>query len=332
VRLWFDLDNFPDVNVFVPIMRRLPDHEHIVTTRKFASLEQLARDRGLDVRSVGSHSGSSMLAKGLGTAARTVALLRTLPRFDAAVGGVGAPMVWTAKLRGKRSLCFLDNDLVTSNLRLSAPFIDRLIVPRAFREEILQRLGLADRTVRYDGFKEDLAVADFEPSSGFLDALPFREYVVVRPEALQAEYVSRNARSIVPEILRRFDAAGVNVLYLARDAADRSHARPYPRVHVPAGAINGLDACYFSKAVLTGSGTLAREAAVLGVPAASFFPGSQLLSVDQEMVRRSWMIHSREPEELVEAVLCAKRRPFDRDRAREVLEGVVREIRSSVGG
>ena len=42
------------------------------------------------------------------------------------------------------------------------------------------------------------------------------------------------------------------------------------KIFVPEGPLNGLDVCY-SDAVLTGAGTFAREAAILGTPAISFF-------------------------------------------------------------
>jgi hypothetical protein len=318
------------VNVFSPVVQRLHRHENVVTIRQFSSLEQLAHERGLTFLTVGGHYGSSLIAKGIGTAARTIRLLQMLPSFDASIGSVGAPAVFAARVRGKPSLCFLDNDLVTMNLRLSAPFLSRLFVPFAFRNDVLVRLGLDDRTLRYDGFKEDLAVAGYEPDAHFLSRLPFREYVVVRPEALKAEYVPSSATTIVPALLGEFESARVNVLYLARDDTDRSWALGRHNVFVPETAVNGLDACYFARAVLTGSGTLAREAAVLGVPAASFFPGPQLLSVDQEMVRRGWMTHSRDPQALAQGVLFARRRPFERARSVAVLDSVVSRIEEAL--
>ena len=57
--------------------------------------------------------------------------------------------------------------------------------------------------------------------------------------------------------------------------------------------MNGLDLCYHAEAVLTGSGTLAREAACLGVPAVSFYPSS-LLAVDKSLIDKGWVFHSRQ--------------------------------------
>ena len=64
-------------------------------------------------------------------------------------------------------------------------------------------------------------------------------------------------------------------------------------IFIPVKPMNGLDLCYHAEAVLTGSGTLAREAACLGVPAVSFYPSS-LLAVDKSLIDKGWVFHSRQ--------------------------------------
>ena len=59
MRLWYDLDNLPDVNVFLPIMHRMAGHESIVTTRRFSGLEPLCRQRGVPFASSVTRSGAS---------------------------------------------------------------------------------------------------------------------------------------------------------------------------------------------------------------------------------------------------------------------------------
>ncbi len=303
-------------------------HDCLVTTRRFGNLERLLEQRRLSYRVIGGHQGSSPFAKALGTGARTLQLAEYLPRFDASIASLGVPSVLAARLRGRPAIGFLDGDIPTSNLRLSAPFVSRLFVPEAYQQRILDRFGLAHRTVRYVGFKEQIAAATFDPDPGFLGRLPFSEYVLLRAEALQAEYVPRGSLTLVPQLLRRFEEEGVHVLFLPRYPEDRAYAAGRQNVYMPDGPINGLDACYHARAVLTGSGTLAREAAVLGVPAASFFPGATLLSVDRAMIERSWAIHSTDPGELVRYALSAERRGFDRARCSDVLKAVLAALES----
>ena len=73
----------------------------------------------------------------------------------------------------------------------------------------------------------------------------------------------------------------------------------HKKIFVPEGPLNGLDVCYYSDAVLTGAGTFAREAAILGTPAISFFAGKKLLSVDVSMIQSKMMHHSRNVNEIM---------------------------------
>ena len=58
--------------------------------------------------------------------------------------------------------------------------------------------------------------------------------------------------------------------------------------------LGDIDACFYADAILTGAGTMAREAACMGVPSVSFFAGSRLLAVDQSLVDAGKMYFSRD--------------------------------------
>ena len=82
-------------------------------------------------------------------------------------------------------------------------------------------------------------------------------------------------------------------------------AEGYPNIWYPAGPLNGLDVCYYTKAMLTGAGTFAREAALLGVAAVSFFPRNEFLTVDVVLQEQGKEFKSRDPQEIREYVLAA---------------------------
>ncbi|WP_157533146.1 DUF354 domain-containing protein, partial [Haloferax profundi] len=110
--------------------------------------------------------------------------------------------------------------------------------------------------------------ADFEPNEHFTDQLPFEDYIVIRPEALDAAYVDAD-QSLVPNLLELAVEDGHNIVYLPRGRGDEHFSDGYPSdvVFTPENALNGLDLAWHSQGVLTGSGTMAREAACMGKPA-----------------------------------------------------------------
>ena len=74
--------------------------------------------------------------------------------------------------------------------------------------------------------------------------------------------------------------------------------------------------------MLTGAGTFAREAALLGVPAVSFFPSPVFLSVDEEMQRMGIEFNSRDPKEIRDYVEHASKADASTTRSKAVQQEV----------
>lgn len=139
----------------------------------------------------------------------------------------------------------------------------------------------------------------------FLKQLPWKEFITIRPENLKAAYVPKDAVTIVPEQFEAFKDQ--NILFLPRYEEEKM-AEGYANVWYPAGPLKGLDVCYYTKAMLTGAGTFAREAALLGVPAVSFFPRNEFLTVDVVLQEQGKEFKSRDAAEIREYVISASER------------------------
>jgi uncharacterized protein len=323
--IWFDFTNVPHVNFLLPIIRHLSDLKHVYSLRDFAETRGLFEKRiSNNYFLIGGHKGQNKFLKVFESLNRTLALQRKIPRFDAkiSVGGDSSSIV--AKLRGKVSITFDDNEKAP-NWRYSR-FSDLAFWPDAIDDKVLRRQGFKKNLFKYNGFKEDLYLADYRPDKSFLNGLPFKEYVVLRPENIQANYADGSALSIVPQLLHMFHELKRNVLFLPRYKQDKFLAGGFDDVFIPETAVNGLDACYFSDAVFTGAGTMAREAACLGVPAFSFYTGKELLTVDLKMIEINWLYFSRNPQELMQKFLSTPKRGPHLKRSAMVKQQILSKI------
>lgn len=320
--IWFDITNVPHVNFFLPFIRHFEDrYDCIFSLRDFAETKGLFEKKiGASYYKCGVHKGENKLKKFIGLLQRTWDLSNQIGDFDMAVGVGNASTGVIAKKRHKLSISFDDND--KSANWLYAPFSDLAFFPDCIPENVLRKqLFKKSSLYRYHGYKEDIYLADFVPDVSFLDELPFDRYVIVRAENLKAGYVS-GTQSIVPELLFRLHENGVNVLFLPRYASDRQYAEGYDNVFIPVGAVNGLDACYYADAILTGAGTMAREAACLGVPAVSFYAGNELLTVDQAMVAQGKLFFSRDVNAIMDYLGRADKQLCDLGRCKQVQQEV----------
>jgi predicted glycosyltransferase len=317
VKIWIDLINTPHPIFFKSLMKEFHQgHQTYITARDRSETVALARELGMAPKVIG-RDFSNRMVKALNHALRTIELFIRVPKFDVALAFGGSTSITVAKARIKPSVVFHDNDLIfiqaTLAGRLETKIMARanhIIIPSAFPVEVLTARGAKAKNIhQFDGYKEDVYIADYEPDPDFPSKLPFSNFVVLRPEALFAAYVTQT-RSIVPELVNSLITNNVNVVYLPRIEADLRHVEPLKderHLFVPKQALHGLDLCWYAQAVLTGSGTFAREAACLGTTAVSFFP-ERLLAVDQHLVNKGKMLHSRSIEEIIEYVASSSQR------------------------
>ncbi len=325
--IWFDFTNVPHISFLQPFINLLEEkYNTIFSLRDFAETEGLFRKKiNQPYFMAGKHKGNNKVSKVIGVFERAHLLNKELPDFDLkiSVGGDASNIV--AKWRGKKSITFDDNE-TAPNWRYSH-FTDYAFWPKAIAVEKLIRQGFKlNRLYQYDGFKEDVYIADYVPDMAFLRKLPFDKYVVVRPENIQANYLQSKQTSIVPALFNRLNKECINVLFLPRYKEDRKYAEGYNNIFIPEGAVDGLDACYFSDAVITGAGTLAREAACMGVPAVSFYSGKNLLTVDKKLIDMKWLYHSRSAKDIYHYLINSSRKKRSLERSQQVQEEVKQKL------
>jgi uncharacterized protein len=328
MKIWIDFTNTPHVNFFLPFIKHFGvHHEFTVTARDFSETLPMLEKNNIDYKVIGAHSGKNKFRKVIGLATRIGQLGFQVPRFDISVSIGGQNTTPVSYFRRKPSIVFSDND--TSYKFHSYKLGSHFVFPSYFNTDVLiSKYGIKNEQLHiYNGFKEDIYIADYLPNSKFLTHLPFNDFITIRPENLKASYVPTNAQTIVPELFEIFNSE--NILYLPRYHSERDFAKGYKNIYIPETPLSGLDVCYFTKAMLTGAGSFAREAAILGTPSVSFFPGKEFLTVDKIMKDKGWEFQSRDPNKIFEFVQSAKKRPNQIARSQKVQEdffSIINEI------
>jgi predicted glycosyltransferase len=317
MKIWIDITNTPHVNMLMPIIRHLEKkHELIFTARDFSETIPLLKKNGINPIIIGEYKGKSRIKKALGLLNRMWKLYFTLPEFDIAFSLGGNYTSFVSFLRRKESIVFSDNDI--SFKFFSFVFGTYFIFPSHFNyKNVQKKYKIKDKNIlTFNGFKEDIYIAGFKPDLKFLDLLPFKEFITIRPENLKASYVPKNSKTIVPQLFETFKDR--NILFLPRYDEEKEYAKGYTNIYYPNEPLSGLDVCYYTTAMLTGAGTFAREAALMGIPAVSFFPGNDFLSVDIVMQKMGIEFKSRDCDEIKRYVDSAKKTQTPQQRSIQV--------------
>jgi uncharacterized protein len=321
---WFDFTNTPHVNFLKPIILHYSrEHKQIFSCREFAETVSLLKMKICNNPIVsGTYGGKSKILKSVKLLSRLLTLSRKIPEFDVLFSCGSTEASLLSQFRKRKAVSFDDNE--TSPNWMYSRFVNLALFPRIISRETLLHQGFKEQSLyQYDGYKEHIYLADFEPDERFLDEVPFRDYWVVRPENLKANYLGGKCDSIVPELLKLLEEEKFNVLYLPRYDEDKEFAKGKRNMFIPEKPIDGLNACYFSQGVMTGAGTFAREAACMGKVSVSFYAGGKLLAVDKNLISENRIYHSRDPQEILRWISRTEPREGCFEKAKEVKQEVL---------
>lgn len=296
MRIWIDLANSPHVPFFralIPEFKKI-GAEVEITARDFAQTIELAEAAGLTPVRIGEHGGRALKAKAGNLVGRAQALRKWARGrgFSLAVSHNSYAQVLAARFLSIRSVTLMDYEHQPAN-HLAFRLASCVIVPRAFPEAALRRYGAGARKVRrYGGTKEDVYLADFAPDPLFAKTLlelkikPYEVLVVLRPPARDALY-HRFDNELFDELLGRLSLrSDVKAILLARTEAQRAlyEDRAGENLILPRRALDGANLIAAADLVISAGGTMNREAAALGVPAATIYAG-RWAAIDEELVR-----------------------------------------------
>ena len=333
MRLWIDLANSPHVPFFRALANRFAEegHEIQITAREFAETIPLARASGFEPQVVGAHAGRAVSAKAGGLVSRAWALAAWARgrRFDLALSHNSYSQILAARALGLRTITFMDYEYQPAN-HLAFRFASRVIVPASFPEQRLRRFGARARKVRrYHGTKEDVYLADFQAEPLFgaqlseLGVKPDNVLVLMRPPAHDALY-HRFQNVLFDEALTMLRAnENVQVILLPRNESQRT-VYANKGVIIPAAPLNGANLIAASDLVISAGGTINREAAALGVPAASIYAG-KWAAVDEGLVNEGRLQRITIADDLRRLQIQKKGAANPRG-SREVIDEVVRLI------
>lgn len=323
-KVWIDLDNSPHVPFFLPIIRELERHgcEVVLTARDCFQVCELANLAGLRYAKIGRHYGKKRIAKlaglGIRVAELTPHVLRHRPTI--AVSHGSRSLIVLSALLGIPSITLTDYE--HADLRLIRWLGSKrktwIMVPDAIHPETYTRRGmLEDHVLQYPGIKEDVYVPFFRPDPLLANALELSAndiVVTIRPPATEAHYHNPESEKLllaVFDLLEQHREAKAILLPRApHQEAELRRRKPelfaQGRVLVPKRAVDGLDLIWHSDVVISGGGTMNREAAALGVPVYSFFRG-KLGAVDRDLASKGRLVLLQSEQDVREKLKLVRR-------------------------
>lgn len=333
MRIWIDLANSPHVPFFAALIPEFKQRGHQVelTARDYAQTVELAGAARLTPFVIGGHGGGKLTGKAGNLIGRAASLAKWARSrgIDLAVSHNSYAQIAAASGLGIKSVTLMDYEHQPAN-HLAFRLASRVIVPRAFPDAALRRYGASRGKVkRYKGTKEDVYLAGFTADPAFGETLrglgidSQDVLVLVRPPAAEALY-HRFENELFADMLEHLSSrADVKTILLARTAGQRSEyeAMAKPNLILPRQALDGANLIAACDLVISAGGTMNREAAALGVPAATVYAG-EWAAIDEALVQENRLTRIASRDDL-ESLTIEKKRGSNPRRAVNVRNEVV---------
>lgn len=292
MRIWYDACTGKQVRYGAAIAQRLREkgHETILTTRKHPDTIELAKLINEEFIIVGKYDPRSPFLRLRESLRRQLLFCRMFERKAPHVAishrsvelcrvafGLGIPNIST-------------HDTVHAEVinRLTMPLIDFLVVSKALPKSSVEGYGIK-KIYRFDGVDEVAWIKDFKPKIKY----DYRKPLIVVREAEEKAVYAQGKENITKTLAKKLSRLG-NVLFLPRYKKHSIKGLTVSREFIDSASL-----VVQADLVISAGGTIAREAALQGIPTI-VVPIFGKLYVNDYLRERGFPIFTITPEKVLD--------------------------------
>lgn len=310
MKIWIDITNAPHVRFFKDIIKYFEDQgeDVLVTARHFGDIHKLMELFDIEFTSIGKHGvtlSEKLTESGNRVSSLTDLVIKEKPDVALAKHSIELPRVSFGL--GIPSLYVLDNEHATAANKLTLPLCDKTIAPYFIDVWDLMKFGIdPNRIIRYKGTSEIIHFENFKYNDNIFNDLNLdlkkTKTIFMRPEPSLASYLNTDCRksvlSPIVDILKNY----ANILILPRFKEQAKIFEGIENVTILNPPIDTSSIIKKCDLMIGAGGTMNREAAILGTPVISCYPGV-LLAVDKYYIDQGLMYRSNDVEDIVKKSL-----------------------------
>jgi len=290
-------------------------HEVFNVSRKYREVVNLLRLKGLEAKIIGEHGGKELAGKLRASARRILELTSYFEEVDpdVAVSFSSPEMARVSYGLGIPHICINDSPHAEAVARLTIPLSAKLLGPKIIPKKAWTRYGIStDKIKQYNALDPWAWLKDFKPDKHVLCELGLsrsKPILTFRPEEEFAAYLlgKTRGRTRIIELIERIllERDDIQIVAIPRytEQVESLH-RLKDKVLVCRSSIDGPSLLHYTSIFIGGGGTMTAEAALLGVPTFSSYPGEPFI-VLRYLVRKRLVKLEKDSKALAMKILAA---------------------------
>jgi hypothetical protein len=289
MKVWLDVLTPKQANFLGELQHRLiaKGFKTVLTTRQYREVNELLDLKGTKAIQVGRHGGGELKDKLLESSRRVSNLTEVIEnqKPDVAISFSSPEAARVAFGLKVPHFCVSDSPHADAVCRLTIPLSQKLFTPWVIPIYAWSRYGAAPRdVVRYKALDPIVWLSSYKSNKEAFDDLkldPNKPILVVRTPEEFAAYLTERSPTLSSKVtdvigkVLEINGDGMQIVILPRYDVqrDRLKKRFGDRVVVPEHVIDAIPLVRASSVFVGGGGTMTAEAALLGVPVISYYPG-----------------------------------------------------------
>ncbi len=317
-RIWIDALTPKQILFFSKLAELLKKDgfEVLMTTREFREIDGLLKKKKIEAMVIGKYGGSSLEDKLRMSIERMRELLNVIKNWkpDKAISFTSPEASRIAFGLGIPHYSVSDSPHSMYVSKLAIPLSKLLFTPWVIPKKVWVKFGIDKKCIiHYRGLDPIAWLRDFHPSPEIINEIGLdlhRYRIVIRETETYASYLkflnktlAPVSDSVLPSLIKELgDSAQFIIVPRYEKQIEYLRERfDYESVIVLDKVVDGASLLYYSTILIGGGGTMNTEAALLGKPVISMYPGKTTL-VEDYLVRNKLVFRPSKVKEVINLV------------------------------
>jgi len=311
MKIFVDILTPKQCMLFSKLSEKLKENGHSIylTTREYREVVQLLHLKGIKAEIVGKHGGEKLYEKLRASAERTLKLATLIEKWnpDVAVSFSSPEAARVAYGLGIPHICVNDSPHAEAVARLTIPLSKKLLTPKIIPKKSWTKFGISPTNIiQYNALDAWAWLKDFKANERILTELGLNKtkpILTLRTEETFAAYLLQKARktpiivSILKELLQTRRDLQIVVLPRYQEQANELEKTFHNKIVICRSIVDATSLLSFTSIFIGAGGTMTSEAALLGVPTFSCYPGEPYL-VEKYLLKKGLITRETKPKRL----------------------------------
>jgi len=277
-----------------------------VTSRKYQQVNDIVKFGSINPILVGKHGGAKKSNKRMASLQRSKLLAKKIEKFmpDLLISFCSPEASKIAFESNIRHVAFSDSPHADAVMKLSLPFVTKLLTPWIIPKNDFTRYGIDSKNIiRYKMIDAALIIKNYKNLKKRNSKS--KKMILIRPEEVEAAYASKNNKTvkIIKKIVEKFPNEEKIVLSRYENQSKELKRIFGSNISLFSKPINGQEFLRKTDCFVGSGGTMTAEAGLLGIPTISL--NSVPNRIEDYLVKKKLIVRPESSEKILVEVFRA---------------------------